>query len=76
MKCVEYQHLIRKLLARDLIRIEGKSNLPGRPNLYVITKEFLDFFGLATIDDLPKFENIVTSNETTELYETIYKEDK
>ena len=76
MRGVSTSYMLRKLLARDLIKIEGKSNLPGRPNLYVITKEFLDFFGLATIDDLPKFENIVTSNETNELYETIYKEDK
>ena len=46
-------NMIRKLMAKDLVKISGKSNLPGKPNLYRTTSEFLDYFGLATISDLP-----------------------
>ena len=45
--------LIRKLMAKDLIKVCGKSDLPGHPNLYKTTKEFLDYFGLSSINDLP-----------------------
>ena len=75
LRGVSTYNMIRKLVAKGLIKEEGKSNLPGRPNLYVITKEFLDYFGLATIDDLPKFEEIVTDHEDEELFTSIYKED-
>ncbi len=68
-------YTMRKLLAQDLIKVSGKSDLPGKPNLYVTTKYFLDYFGLATIDDLPKVENLEES-EDNDLYNTIYKENE
>lgn len=46
-------YIIKKLLAKDLIKISGKSDLPGRPNMYKTTKEFLDCFGLSSMSDLP-----------------------
>jgi segregation and condensation protein B len=46
-------YVIKKLLSKDLIKVSGKSDLPGRPNLYKTTKEFLDCFGLSSINDLP-----------------------
>lgn len=46
-------YVIKKLLSKDLIRISGKSDLPGKPNLYKTTREFLDCFGLSSINDLP-----------------------
>lgn len=66
--------IIRKLLAKDLIKVTGKSELPGKPNLYEVTNMFLDYFGLATINDLPKI-NKEENNDNQELYGTIYKED-
>ena len=49
--------------------------MPGRPNLYGITSEFLDYFGLATRDDLPKIEHPEEEKqEETELFTSIYKE--
>ena len=69
--------MIRKLMAKDLIKIIGKSNLPGKPNLYRTTSEFLDYFGLATIDDLPDLPtNTVDNDEETELFTSIYKENE
>ena len=49
--------------------------MPGRPNLYKTTSEFLDYFGLATIEDLPKMEIDIDDKET-ELFTSIYKEDE
>ncbi len=49
-------YVIRKLLSKDLIKTAGKSNLPGKPTLYKTTREFLDCFGLASLNDLPELE--------------------
>jgi len=68
--------MIRKLMAKDLIKISGKSNLPGKPNLYRTTSEFLDYFGLATISDLPDIPLGKTMDEEQELFTSIYKEEK
>ncbi len=67
-------NMIRKLMAKDLVKVAGKSDLPGKPNLYKTTSEFLDYFGLATIDDLPKIEKEVENTEEQELFSSIYKE--
>ena len=45
---------LRHLLDMRLIRILGRSELPGRPFLYGTTREFLDRFGLAELKDLPE----------------------
>ncbi len=66
-------NIIRKLLAKDLIKVSGKSNLPGKPNLYKTTSEFLDYFGLASLQDLPKLPE-EQQKEEQELFTSIYKE--
>jgi len=45
--------MIQKLLDRDLIRIGGRADLPGRPLLYDTTEVFFEHFGIRSIDDLP-----------------------
>ena len=68
-------NMIRKLMAKDLIKISGKSSLPGKPNLYKTTSEFLDYFGLATINDLPNLPNeTIKEDDEKELFSSIYKE--
>lgn len=66
--------LIRKLMAKDLIKVCGKSDLPGHPNLYKTTKEFLDYFGLASINDLPDISMKESTDEEVELYKSKYTE--
>jgi len=56
LRGVESAYLVRRLLAKGLIKECGKSDLPGRPTLYKTTDEFLDCFGLSSKDDLPKLE--------------------
>ena len=68
--------MIRKLVAKGLLKEAGKSTLPGRPNLYKTTSEFLDYFGLATINDLPEINMSNDENNETELFTSIYKDDQ
>ena len=75
MRGVQSGQLIRKLAAKGLLKEAGKSDMPGRPNLYRTTSEFLDYFGLATIDDLPVVETKNKPKEDeTELFTSIYKD--
>jgi len=45
--------MLQKLLDRELIRIAGRAELPGRPLLYETTDLFFEHFGIRAIDDLP-----------------------
>ena len=47
---------IAHLLNKGLIRITGRKEVPGRPFLYGTTKEFLEYFGLKSLEDMPKME--------------------
>lgn len=68
--------MIRKLVAKNFLKEVGRSNLPGRPILYKTTSEFLDYFGLATVEDLPKITDVsVEEQSNTDLYHSKYKEE-
>lgn len=45
--------MLQKLLDRELVRIGGRAELPGRPLLYETTDLFYEHFGIRSIDDLP-----------------------
>ena len=55
---VNSDYTIQKLLEKDLIEISGRSDGPGKPLLYGTTSKFTDYFGLKSIDDLPKPKEI------------------
>lgn len=77
LRGVNSGYIVRKLEARGLIKVSGKSKMPGKPNLYSTTSEFLDYFGLASIKDLPKIQMPeVKKEEETELFTSIYKDNK
>ena len=48
--------MIRNLVSKGFIVEDGKSDLPGKPNLYKTTNYFLDYFNLSSIDELPKID--------------------
>ena len=50
--------VLSTLLERHLIKIVGRKNVVGRPFLYATTKEFLIRFGLNSLGDLPKIEDM------------------
>lgn len=49
---VSCSNIVRNLMELHLVKITGRSELPGRPFLYGTTKEFLNHFGLKNIDEL------------------------
>lgn len=71
---IDSSYVMRRLLAKGLIKECGKSDLPGRPILYKTTDDFLDYFGLASKEDLPNVEMLEEENGPKDLYTSIYKE--
>lgn len=72
--------MIRKLVAKGLIKESGRSDLPGRPILYETTNDFLDYFGLSNINELPDMEKYIAeieedTKDEKDLYESKYKEE-
>jgi segregation and condensation protein B len=45
--------VLKSLLSKGLIQEVGRADTPGRPILYSVTSEFLQFFGLSSLSDLP-----------------------
>ena len=73
---VNSSYVVRKLLLKGLIEEVGRSDAPGRPRLYNITPRFLDYFGLGSIDELPKLEEkqeIIDDEKY--LFDSKYKEE-
>lgn len=51
-------NIIRTLQEREWIRVVGHRDVPGKPALFGTTKAFLDYFNLASLDDLPSLAEI------------------
>lgn len=80
LRGISNNHIIRKLVAKGLIKESGRSNMPGRPILYETTSEFLDYFGLSSIDELPDMRDFLEEEEEeredeVDLYQSKYKEE-
>jgi segregation and condensation protein B len=55
---VNVDGVVKTLLERNLVSIEGRQKAPGNPLLYGTTKYFLEYFGLKNLDALPKLKEI------------------
>lgn len=51
---VSCDYAMQKLLEKELVAILGRSDGPGRPLLYGTSEKFMDYFGLKSMNDLPK----------------------
>lgn len=71
---VDSSYVMRRLLAKGLIKECGRSEEAGRAILYKTTDDFLDYFGLASKDDLPNIELLEEEGAPKDLYTSIYKE--
>jgi segregation and condensation protein B len=58
-------HIVRTLEEREWIRVVGHRDLPGKPALFGTTKQFLDYFNLKALDELPSLSEI---HDIEELY--------
>jgi segregation and condensation protein B len=54
-------NIIKTLTERDWIDVVGHKEVPGRPALYATTKGFLDYFGLASLAQLPDADNFLSA---------------
>lgn len=73
---VNSSQMIRNLVSKGFIVEDGKSDLPGKPNLYKTTNYFLDYFNLSSIDELPKIDmDDIEVLEDDDLFNTRYKEE-
>ena len=51
-------NIMRTLIERDWVRIVGHRDVPGHPALYATTRNFLDYFNLRSLDELPSLSEI------------------
>jgi segregation and condensation protein B len=51
-------NIIRTLLDREWIRVVGQRDVPGRPSMFATTKQFLDYFNLESLQQLPPLSEI------------------
>ncbi|WP_348637033.1 SMC-Scp complex subunit ScpB [Methylomonas sp. UP202] len=51
--------IVQTLLEREWVKVVGHKEVPGRPALYCTTKQFLDYFNLTSLSELPPLEEIV-----------------
>lgn len=59
---VSSDYSIQKLLEKELILITGRNEeLPGKPLVYATSKNFMDYFGINSADDLPKIREILAN---------------
>ena len=57
--------MLRSLMDRQLVKIVGRAEVLGRPMLYGTTRRFLEIFGLASLEDLPRVEELSGGNKPT-----------
>ena len=69
-------NIIRTLIEREWIRVVGYRDVPGRPAMFATTKEFLDYFNLKNLQDLPALSDVkelVQSESREDLSEELSK---
>jgi segregation and condensation protein B len=66
LRNVNVDGVMKSLLEKNLIRICGRKKIPGRPFVYGTTREFLEHFGLKSLEDLPKTEEFTAMAEQKE----------
>lgn len=66
--------MIRKLVAKALIKEVGREDTPGKPILYGVTEEFMDAFSLTTLDELPELKEIKDDFDQDDIFNTKYTE--
>ena len=66
--------MIRKLVAKALVKEVGREDSPGLPILYGVTDEFMDAFSLTSLDELPELGDIIETESNEDIFDTRYQE--
>jgi len=78
LRNVNVDGVMKSLVDKNLVRICGRKKVPGRPFVYGTTREFLEHFGLKSLDDLPKmdeFADVLEKKEADNEIEPLTQED-
>ncbi len=62
-------HIMKTLQERDWVRVVGHRDVPGKPAMYATTKDFLDYFNLKSLDELPTLAEIRDIDRLNEEFE-------
>ncbi len=73
---VNVDGVLKTLIEKNLIRIVGRKETIGRPILYGTTPEFLQYFGLNSLEELPKLEEFNITEKDIELPEHLKTEEE
>lgn len=68
---VNSEYALHKLLDRQLIEPAGRAELPGRPLLYRTTRHFLEHFGIDSMADLPRLQELKADEEALDQFRTL-----
>ena len=67
--------MIRKLVAKALIKEVGREDTAGKPILYGVTDEFMDAFSLTSLEELPQLKEMQEDFDQDDIFNTKYTED-
>jgi len=70
---VNVDNMIKSFVEKGLVRIAGRKKAPGRPRVYGTTRQFLEHFGLKSLDELPKIEGFLKPEVVGEKLEDAQK---
>ncbi|RKY30765.1 MAG: SMC-Scp complex subunit ScpB [Candidatus Omnitrophota bacterium] len=56
---VNVDGIMKTLMDRGLLRVTGRKKAPGRPKVYGTSRQFLEYFGLKSLEELPKVEDFL-----------------
>lgn len=62
---VASDYAIDKLLEKELIEMCGKKDSPGNPMMFKISPQFLDYFGLNSLSEMPKLKDLVIEEDNS-----------
>lgn len=68
--------MVRKLVAKSLLKEVGRRETIGRPMMYAVTEEFLDVFNLESIEELPELKDVELDEEEQNIFNTRFIEDE
>jgi segregation and condensation protein B len=72
---VNVDGVLKTLIEKSLVKILGRRETVGRPIIYGTTQEFLQYFGLNSLEELPKLEEFNFTEKDIELPEHLKKDD-
>lgn len=61
-------HIFKTLLDRDWIKVVGHKDVPGRPSLYATSRQFLDYFNLQSLEELPTLAEVMDLDQVAKQF--------